>query len=144
MAYYGHQGLENPRKAASLTVSSSSNQFLIIRAESHSILASRSFYNLQLNFHGMAGALAQRVIPLFPLKHVREYAIGRLSVCTNDWCMVLRRMNSLWLLRLDSVDIEPVLDALDSSDEGVHRLNHNTQPLTCAQLGWISLLPQNW
>ena len=127
MVYYGCQGPEHPRKAAWLTVSSS-YQFqdgLIIRAESRSTPASRSLYNLQLKFHGMEGALAQRVIPLFPLEHVHGYVIERSNILTNDWCMMLRRMNDLWLLRLDSVDIEPVLNALDLSDEGVRKLNHN-------------------
>ena len=34
-------------------------------------------------------------------------------------------MNGLWSLRLDGVDIKPVLNALNLSDEGVHKLNHN-------------------
>jgi hypothetical protein len=105
-AYYGCEGLKQPCKVTHLTVSSS-YQFqdrLIIRAKTRSTSTFHPIYNLELKFHGMEGALAQMIIPLFPSRHIRDYAIERLDIITNDWCVVLRRMDGLLRLRLDSVD----------------------------------------
>jgi len=69
----------------------------------------------------MQSALAQKIIPLFPLKHVRIYTIERLDLFTEDWRRTPQRMNGLLNLLLESMDIEPVLNVLDISDEGVYR-----------------------
>ena len=121
--YYGCKGLEHPRRATHLTVSSSYvfPAELIINAKSFHTSASHPIYNLELQFFGARNALARKIIPLFPLKHVREYTIEWLDVFTDDCLSLFRRMKGLLHLRLDSMDVEPVLYALDLIDEGVHR-----------------------
>ena len=112
-AYYGCKGLAHPRRATYLIVNSSEDQ-LTIGAKSHSTSTSYPIYNFE--FHGIRGALAQKIIHLFPLKHTREYDIERLNFFTDDWRRTLRRMKGLLHLRLYGVDVRPVLNALDLSN----------------------------
>ena len=120
--YYGCKELEHPRKATHLIASSCmSGSELKVDAKSHSASASDPIYNLRLQFHGVGTALAQKIIPLFPLKHVREYDISQLDLSTDDCRRTLRRMDGLLCLRLGNMDTGPVLNALDLIDEGVHR-----------------------
>lgn len=119
--YYGCKELEHPRKATHLTISSPPPCHLTIGAKSHSSSAHRPIYNLELRFHGMRGALAQKVVHFFPLKHVRKFTIERFDPPADDWRRTLRRMKGLLHLRLDNVDIVPALNALNLINEGVHR-----------------------
>jgi hypothetical protein len=121
--YYGCKGLEHPRKATHLTVSSSHplQTQLVIGAHSHSTSVSRPTHSLELRFDGMNCALAREIVPLFPLKRVHQYSIKRLNFSADDCRRTLQRMNSLLHLRLDDVDVGPVLNALDSLDKGVHK-----------------------
>ena len=119
--YYGCKELEYPRKVTHLTISSPPSCHLTIGAKSHSTSAHRPTYNLELRFHGMRGALVQKVIHFFPLKHVRKYTVERFDPPADDWRRTLRRMKGLLHLRLDSVNIVPVLNTLNLINEGVHR-----------------------
>jgi len=114
MSYYGCEGLEHPRRVNCLTISlDSSADELIVDARSRSTTASHPIYHLRLQFHQSGYGLAQKIIPLVPLKRVREFTAERLFLLfADDWRKALRRMKGLIHLRLDSTDIEPVLDAL--------------------------------
>jgi len=122
-AYYGCKGLEYPRKATHLTVSSpySWQEDLTINAKFRSTSVSHPIYNLELHFSGMMNAQAQKIIPLFPLNHVREYSVGRLDLSMDDWRRTFRKMKGLLHLQSGDMDIGPMLNALDLVDEGVHR-----------------------
>ena len=122
-AYYGSKGLEHPRKATHLTVSARDllENNLTISSKTRSVFASHPIYNLDLYFRRTWGTLAQKIIPLFPLKHVHEYAIERLNLSTDDWRRMLQKMNGLLHLQLDGTNVGPVLNALDLSDEGMYR-----------------------
>ena len=119
-AYYGCKRLEHPRKATHLTISSPFQDGVFIDAKCcRSTFASHPIYSLNLRFFGMQSALAQKIIPLFPLEYVRGYTIDGLDLFTEDWCRALRRMRRLSYLVLDSVDIGPALNALDLGNEGM-------------------------
>ncbi|KAF9642828.1 hypothetical protein BDM02DRAFT_3124129 [Thelephora ganbajun] len=117
-AYYGCKELEHPRKVHCLTISSSPLQDdLVIEAESRSAPSSHPIYNLKLQHDRIGVPLTQKIIPLFPLKRVRELTARMLDPATDNWCGTLRKMKGLSHLRLDSLNIEPVLSALYSFDE---------------------------
>jgi len=113
-AYYECEGLEYPRKVNRLNVSSGPlGKDLIVDAVSHSTSASHPTYHLKLQFRQLGDGLARKIIPLVPLKRVNEFTVERLSyLFTDDWRKALRKMKGLMRLRLDNMDIEPVLDAL--------------------------------
>jgi hypothetical protein len=121
MAYYGCKGLENPRKVNHLTISSGPvKQDLILDAVSRSA-PSHPTFNLKLQFHGMMSSCVEKVVPLFPSKHIREFTVVGLNLITSDWRRMLRKMKGLAVLRLNGLDIELALDALDFVDGGVYR-----------------------
>lgn len=109
-AYYGCPGLDYPRTPNRLSVSldpPENNLAFDAGSESHS----RS--NLKLQFRAMVNATVEKTIPLFPLNHLHEFTADGLVLVADDWRRVLREMKRLLHLRLDSLDIGPVLDALD-------------------------------
>ncbi|KAF9647225.1 hypothetical protein BDM02DRAFT_3188147 [Thelephora ganbajun] len=117
-AYYGCKELEHPRKVHCLNISSSPLQDdLVIEAESRFVSSSHPIYNLKLQHDRIGVPLTQKIIPLFPLKRVRELTARMLDPTADNWCGTLRKMKGLSHLRLDSLDIEPVLSALYFFDE---------------------------
>ena len=65
-------------------------------------------------------ALTERVIPLFPLKDIREFTANGLKFVTNSWRRILGEMEGLLHLQLTHLDTGPVLDALDFDRGGVY------------------------
>ena len=135
-AYYECQGLEYPRKANDLTVSSSLlENDLSFDAASPSAPAPRPTSNLQLQFVGMVPAFAGEIVSLFPLKHVHKFAVVRTDLGTEGYRKILQKMKGLSLLRLDGVYFGPVFDALTPNDGGVYR--------ELAEIGF-NLHPNSW
>jgi hypothetical protein len=125
-AYYECPGLDPPRTANRLSVSSDlPGNTQTFAAGSRSTPAS----SLKLQFYGM-GIASVDIVPIFPSKHLREFTADWLELSASDWRKILQGMKSLLHLRLSRLDIEPVLEALDVRD-GVYRkatrimLNHS-------------------
>ena len=115
-AYYGCRGLERPRRADHLTISSDPiEDDLSIDVGSPSTPSP----NLKLQFHGIVGMFTGDIVPLFPLKHVRKFTVEGLAVTMDDWCRMLRGMRGLLHLQLNSLDIGPALDGLGFDDGGM-------------------------
>jgi len=120
-AYYECQRLEYPRKVDRFAVSLTSFGYEVtFNAVSCPTPASRQVSNLTLRFHGAGNALAEQVIPLFPLKYVREFTAEGLEFVTNSWRWRLGKMEGLLHLQLIHLDVGPVLDALDFDDGGMY------------------------
>jgi len=117
-AYYKCQGLEHPRKVDHLTVSS--RHELVASARSSPTLECPPTYSLELQFYDMRNALAKETIPLFPSEHTRVFATTGLNLDVDDWRIVLLNMKGLLSLRLDRLDIGPVLDALCFDGESAY------------------------
>ena len=118
-AYYGCEGLDHSRKANHLIVPVSPSRWehCLVIAESRSAPASHPTYNLKLI---MENACTDDIIHLFPLKDVCEYATEGSEFYTHYWRKILEKMEDLLYLRLDTMDVEPVLDAFDLCDGGVY------------------------
>ena len=115
--YCGYPGLDRPRTTDRLTVSSDPlGNGQVLDAESRSTPAS----HLKLQFRGSRNASAEEIVPILPLKRVREFTAEGLELVADDWRKVLRKMKRLLHLRLDNLEIWPVLDALDIYDGGVY------------------------
>jgi len=116
-AYYECQGLERPRKANHLTISSGPmKNDLTIDAGSSSTPSS----NLKLQFHGNVITFTRDIVPLFPLKHVRKLTVEGLAVPMDDWHRMLQGMRDLLHLQLNSLEIGPALDGLGFDDGGMY------------------------
>ena len=113
--YYECQELEYPRKVDHLTVSKSDGRGLVFSAVDRPTPAPHPTCNLtlQFQFHGIGEALVSKAIRVLPLKGVRELTVMTLSLSADDWRGMFREMEDFLHLRLDSLPIEPVLDALD-------------------------------
>ena len=109
--YYECRGLKYPRRVDHLTVSTSLEGGMEFCAETH---APYSISNLNLRFrsHGIGKELIRRVVPLFPLKTVREFSAVGLDFSTDDWRWIFRDIGGLLHLRLDHIYLWPVLDVL--------------------------------
>jgi hypothetical protein len=116
-AYYGCPELDHPRTINRLTVSSDPlRSVLVLDAESRSTPAS----HLKLQFRGIRNAAVEEIVPIFPLGRVREFIAEGLELVADDWRKVLRKTKRLLHLRLDNLEIGPVLDALDICDGGAY------------------------
>jgi len=127
-AYYECRGLERPRRADHLTISSGPMENdLTIDAGSPSTPSP----NFKLQFHGVVGMFTGDIVPLFPLKHVRKFTVEGLAVTVDDWCRMLRGMRGLLHLQLNNLEIGPALGGLGFDDEGMYgeaieiELNHS-------------------
>jgi len=121
-AYYECQRLEYPRKVDRFAVSSSPlGSEITFNAVSFTTPASCQTSNLILHFHGAGSAVAERVIPLFPLKDIREFTTKGLWFVTSFWHRMLGKMEGLLHLQLTHLDIGPVLDAPYFDDGGMYR-----------------------
>jgi hypothetical protein len=122
VAYYGCQGLDYPRKAGRLTISSDwLTSALVFNAEPHSTSASYPTSKLKLHFNRTDDGLAEDTALLFPLRHVRKFTAVGLNLPTNRWRRILQKMEGLSHLWLDCLDIGPVLGALTFDDQGVYK-----------------------
>ena len=123
VAYYDSQGLDRPRRINRLTTSyNSEKDYLVFDARSHPAPTSNLKSNLRLQFDG-AGALSgdeivEETFPLFPLEDVREFSAEGLAICQVGYHGIFQRMRDLSHLRLDRLDIRPVLCALSSGNRG--------------------------
>lgn len=135
-AYYGCPGMDCPRKVNRLLISSTFlKNDLIFDAGSHSTSgAPCPTSNLKLQFSGLSGMgddsqLLEKTLPLFPLEHVHEFNAEALDLVADDWRRMLREMKQLSCLRLDDLDIGPVLDALGFDNQGVYEGATNSRKL---------------
>jgi len=116
-AYYGCRGLERPRRADHLTISSDPMEnTLAIDVGSPSTPSP----NLKLRFHGIVGMFTGDIVSLFPLKHVRKFTIEGPAVPMDDWYRTLRGMRGLLHLQLNSLAIGPALSGLGFDDKGMY------------------------
>ena len=122
--YYECQGLDYPHTAGHLTVSlDSGKKSLVFNAGSPSASASHPTSNLELRFGGVDNALAGEICLLFPLDHVLEFTAIGLRLARDTFREMVEKMGGLLHLRLDKVDLGPVMGALGVGDprEGVHK-----------------------
>lgn len=122
--YYECQGLDYPRRADQLTISSDlGKESLVFDARSESTRTSHPTYNLKLRFNEVHNKLVEEICLLFPLDHVHEFAAVDLDLPSDEYRRMLREMVGLSHLELDNLDIGPVLDALDydTQCEGMHK-----------------------
>ena len=112
--YYKCQGLEYPRDVDHLAISRFVGRSLEFSAGGRSTPAPHLTPSLTLKFQfWIREALVPRVIRRFPLKGVREFTAMELDLSVDNWRGIFREMSGLLDLRLNSLSIEPVLDALD-------------------------------
>ena len=121
-AYYGCPGLGFPRMVNCLTISSNSKQReLVFEARSCSTSASNQTSNLKLQFNWARGELVKEAFLLFPLERVHTFAAVGLDFDMEEWCTVLQKSKELSHLRIEKVYVNPLLDALDVSGEGMYK-----------------------
>jgi hypothetical protein len=121
VAYYGCQGLDFPRRANCLTISSDRwRGSLVFNAESHSTSASHPMSQLKLQFDRTDNELTERISLLLSLNHVHEFTTIGLILPTARWRGILRKMGGLLHMLLGRLDIDSMLSALDFNDQGVH------------------------
>ena len=113
-AYYDCQGLEYPRKADRLTVEL--RYELLISAGSFTTPAC----NLTLQSWTTTEMFVGTVVSLFPLESTRVFAAEGVDIATDYWRAILQNMKELSELRLNRLDIRPVLEALSFDDEGAY------------------------
>ena len=121
-AYYECQGLDYPRKANGLTISSTSlGNDISFDATSPSTPASHPESKFRLQFRGMRSMFFEEIVPIFPLEHARQFTVVKLHLTAGVWRMMLQKMKGLSLLRLEGVDVGLMLNALDPEGGGVYR-----------------------
>ena len=121
-AYYGCPGLDYPRLADHLAISSYSrdvDDYLVFDARSDSTSTFRPMSNLKLQVHRVGNELVKKILPLFPLNHVRKFVDMTLALDADGWRGVLWKMENLSHLQLEKLNIESVLDVLYVEGQGV-------------------------
>jgi len=118
-AYYECQGLEYPRQVDCLTVRSGSD--LVITASSSPTPTCHPTYTLRLHSYDTRKEVVRKIVLLFPSKHTHTFTATRLDLTADNWCTIFQNMRELLHLRLNQLDIGPVLDGLDSDYIGVCR-----------------------
>ena len=122
VAYYKCEGLDNPRKADHFTISSSDVPKygpLTFVARSRSGPASTPQSMLELRFD-RAGELP-KIFPLFPLNDTQEFTIEGMALSSNQYLAMLRKVKGISHLHLSTLDIRPVLAALNPRNLGVSK-----------------------
>ena len=101
-----------------LTVSSDSQkQLLVFNTKPHSTSASRSTSSFELRLGAVNRSLAGNLCLLFPLNHVHTFAAIGLHLYRGMWCDLLGKMEGLFHLWLDDMDIGPAMGALGVGNE---------------------------
>jgi len=124
--HYECPGLGHPRTTDCLTISSDPLGYnLAFDAGSRSTSVSHPTSNFKLHFKGVgvdnAYKLVKDMFPLFPsVDHVQEFTAVGLKLRADVYRRMLRKMKGILHLRLDSLDIEPVLDALGVDNRGLY------------------------
>ena len=114
-SYYECQGPDHPRRANHLAISNSEGRYLTFNVGSRSTSKSHPASNLELRFDGVDNMLAERICLLFPLGDILEFTAAGLDLTRSRYRRILQMMRSLEHLRLDHLDIGPVLGALNLS-----------------------------
>ena len=119
-SYYERRGsVDRPHKADRLTISSGrGGRGPIFEAGSHPAPASHPTSNLKLKFGQVDVTLVEEICLLFPLNHVCEFSVIGLNLSKDTYLRMLQKMKGLLHLRLDSLDVEPVLGALNHGGQG--------------------------
>jgi len=123
MSYYECRGRNRHRKAEYLTISSTPEEnTLAFNAGSYPTLPSYRTYNLELRFDKVDDALVEEICLLFPLDNIDDFTAIGLDLQSDRYYGMFRKMEGLLHLRLDKLDVGPVLDALscDPPGEGAH------------------------
>lgn len=110
-AYYECEGLDHPRQAYHLIVSEGGQGSLFFVARSRSAPVSTPQPTLELQFSKTSELL--KIFPLFPLKDTQELTIEGMSLSSNEYYTMLRKVKSVSRLHLSKLDIVPVLKALN-------------------------------
>lgn len=112
-AYYEREGLDYPRKADYLAVSSGSwggNGPLVFFAQSRSMPAPAPQPILKLQL-GRTTELLD-ILPLFPLSDTQEFIIEGLGLPSVRYYEILQMVEEVSHLRLTKLDVGPVLEGL--------------------------------
>ena len=133
-AYYECQGLDFPRKVDILTISYDLGEGpLVFNTGSHSVPPSEPKSNLRFQFDGAyllpKDRIVEEIFLLFPLDGVREFAAIGLVINADGYRRMFQKMKDLSHLRLDNVDISPVLDALSLWGPGSSQAVTKTVPI---------------
>ena len=121
---YGCQELDYPRMAHHLTISSNSDKkSLVFNTKSLSTSAPYPASNFELRLNSVGSELAGEICLLFPLDHVREFATICVPLSKGNCRGIFKKMEDLLHLRIDNVELGPVMGALCVGDqlEGVHK-----------------------
>jgi len=122
-SYYECRALDHNRKAEHLTISSAPGEnTLVFNAGSHPTPPSYRTYNLELRFDKVDDVLVEEICLLFPLDNIDGFTAIGLCLPSDRYHGMFRKMEGLLYLRLDNLDVEPVLDALsfDTPGGGAH------------------------
>jgi len=117
-AYYECEGLDHPRKANNLIVSEDRGTLYFV-ARSRSAPASTPQPTLELQFSRANELL--KIFPLFPLKDTRELTLEGVTLSSNEYYTMLRKVKGVSRLHLSKLDIGPVLEALDPRNRGASK-----------------------
>ena len=117
-AYYERQGLNHPRKVNRIKILYHlEKRRLIFKFRSYPTPASNHKPNLTPQFDGIgtqAGTKTAEAFPLFPWDDAREFTAEGWSIDEGRYRGMFRRMKDFSHLRLENLDISPVLRALSS------------------------------
>lgn len=134
VAYYERQEPGHPRKVNRITISyHSGKRRLVFKSRSHSTPTSNHKSNLTFQFDGIgtqAGTKTAEVFPLFPSEDAREFTAKGWSTDEDQYRGMFRKMKGLSHLRLENLDICPVLRALSSENHGTFKIVTRTTRFT--------------
>ena len=134
VAYYECQGLNYSRTVDHLIISyDSGERYLAFNTRSHSVPTSNLGLkaNLRLQFNGVLpdDAMATEIFPLFPLHDLQEFTAEGQVIYGCRYRGMFQKMKNLSHLRLENLDIRPVLGALSSGSQGLSQRVTNTTPI---------------
>ena len=134
-AYYERQGLNHPRKVNRIKILyDSEKRRLVFKFRSYPTPASNHKPNITLQFDGIgtqAGTkTAEEVFPLSPWDDAREFTAEGWSIDEDQYHGMFRRMKDFSHLRLENLDISPVLRALSSENRGTFKIVIRTARFT--------------
>ena len=141
--YYECRGLNHPRKVDHLTISYNSKRiYLVFNSRSRSTPGS----NLRFRFDWVTETAQDIVVkdafPLFPLDDVREFAVEGFVINKDGYRGMFRKMKNLSHLRLDELDLRPVLEALSACNHGMFRIVTKTTLVYLHVHRWATNNPQ--
>ena len=121
--YYECQGMDHPRKVNHLTISYDSRGFcLVFNFRSHSTPRSNLRFLFDWTSDTQRDIAVKEALPLFPLDDVREFAVEGSVINKGEYRGLFQRMKNISHLRLDELDIRPVLDVFSEDKYGMFKI----------------------